>query len=562
MNDIVEEIKKRVDIVEFISQYVQLKKRGSNYFGLCPFHTEKTPSFSVNPQGNFFHCFGCGESGDVITFLMKIENLEFKDAVLELARRYDIPIKFSEKKEKNPLIEIHRIATEYFTEKLLANQKALEYLKKREIEKDAIERFSLGYAPQSSELEKLLLSKGFTAHEMVKSGIFAQGTRNLYNRFSERIIFPIRNESGHVVAFGGRVIGSSKDRAKYLNSPETPIFSKQKILYGFYSAKEKTRKTKSLILTEGYMDCIRLKLNGFENSTATLGTALSKFHIAAISRIAEKIYLNYDADEAGFRAMVRSAPTILSSKLKPYVIILDKGEDPDSFLLKHSGEKYREKIENAIDYFDYIVQFLKNRYNTEDPHEKLKAIEELKPILNSISDPIVKGGYIAKASKIFNVSENAFLVKGSSFDYLSSLTMEDAFLSIILKDIELLSWIDDFDEFSENFEGERKNIYLKLINIYLSGEKLDTETLKKELSDGEMKLVYKLLSLPQTDIEERYERRKVLLYLIAQFKIKRLKKKLLLLKDLMKKEPKEDYIKEYNETFSEIRKIVNDWPVG
>jgi len=562
MNDIVEEIKKRVDIVEFISQYVQLKKRGSNYFGLCPFHTEKTPSFSVNPQGNFFHCFGCGESGDVITFLMKIENLEFKDAVLELARRYDIPIKFSEKKEKNPLIEIHRVATEYFTDKLLANKKALEYLKKREIDVDAVERFSLGYAPQSSELEKLLLSRGFTVNELVKSGIFIQGSRSLYNRFSERIIFPIRNESGHVVAFGGRVIDSSKDRAKYLNSPETPIFSKQKILYGLYSAREAARKTKSLILTEGYMDCIRLKLNGFENSTATLGTALSKFHIAAISRFAEKIYLNYDADEAGFRAMVRSAPTILSSKLKPYVIILEKGEDPDSFLLKHSKEEYNKKIESAKDYFDYIVQFLKSRYNTEEPHEKLKAIEELKPILNSIFDPIIKAGYITKASKIFNVSENAFLVRSSSFDYLSSITMEDAFLSIILKDIELLSWIDDFDEFSENFDGERKNIYLKLVNIYLSGEKLDTEFLKNELSESELKLVYKLLSLPQTDIEERYERRKVLLYLTAQFKMKKLKKRLSLLKDLMKKDPKEDYIKEYNETFREIRKIVNDWPVN
>ncbi len=562
MNDIVEEIKKRVDIVEFISQYVQLKKRGSNYFGLCPFHTEKTPSFSVNPQGNFFHCFGCGESGDVITFLMKIENLEFKDAVLELARRYDIPIKFSEKKEKNPLIEIHKFATDYFTDKLLANKKALEYLKKREINREAIEKFSLGYAPQSSELEKLLLSKGFSIHELIRSGIFVHGSRGLYNRFSDRVIFPIRNESGHVVAFGGRVIDNSKDRAKYINSPETPIFSKQKILYGLYSAKEEARKTKSLILTEGYMDCIRLKLNGFENSTATLGTALSKFHIATISRIAENIYLNYDADEAGFRAMVRSAPTILSSKLKPYVIILEKGEDPDSFLLKNPKERYREKIESAKDYFDYLVQFLKNKYNIDDPHEKLKAIEELKPILNSIFDPVVKAGYITKASKIFNVSEKAFLVKNSSFDYLSSITMEDALLSILLKDIELLSWIDDFEEFSENFDGERKNIYLKLVNVYLSGERLDLETLKNELSEGEIKLVYKLLSLPQTDIEERYERRKVLLYLIAQFKIRRLKKRLLLLKELLKKEQNENYIREYNKTFSEIRKIINDWPVG
>lgn len=559
MNEIVEEIKRRVDIVDFISQYVQLKKRGNNYFGLCPFHQEKTPSFAVNPRGNFFHCFGCGESGDVITFFMKIENLEFKDAVIELAKRYNISTNFKEKSKENPLIEIHRIATEYFREKLLANNTAIDYLKRRQIDKDAIEKFAIGFAPISSELEKLLTSKGFSKNDLLKSGIFIQTSRGLFNRFSDRIIFPIKNESGQVIAFGGRIIDNDKKKAKYINSPETPIFSKQKILYGMDTAKEPSRKTRSIILTEGYMDCLRLKLTGFGNSVATLGTALSKFHIATLSRFADIIYLNYDSDEAGFRAMIRSAPTILSSRLKPLVVLLEAGEDPDVFLIRNPKERYLEKLESAKDYFDYIVEFLKAKYNIENPHDKLKAIEELKPILNSISDPIVKASYIAQASKVFNVSENAFLVKSISFDFLSTLTKEDAFLSIILKDIELLSWIDDLEKFGENFESARKKIYYKLLNVYLSGENLNLEDFKKDLTDEEVELVYRLLSLPQTEVEERYERRKILLYLIAQFKIEELRKRLSYIREIIKKEPKEGYIKEYDETFKELKKIMNDW---
>ncbi len=559
MKDTVEEIKKRVDIVDFISQYVPLKKRGSNYFGLCPFHAEKTPSFSVNPKGNFFHCFGCGASGDVITFLMKIENMEFKDAVKELANRYNIPITFKEKNELNPLIEIHKIAEEYFHIKLQKNPHALDYLYKRNLDKGAIDRFSLGYAPQSSELEKHLVSKGFTISDLIKSGIFIDTAKGLFNRFSGRIIFPIKNESGQTIAFGGRIINHDKTKAKYLNSPETAVFSKQKVLYGIDSAKEMARKTKKIILTEGYMDCIRLKLNGYENTVATLGTALSKFHISLIKRYADEIYLNYDSDEAGFKAMIRSAPTILSSNLKPYVIILEKGEDPDSFLTKNPKEKYTEKITQAKEYFSYIVEFLKNKYNLENPHEKIKAIDELKPIVNSIFDPIVKAAYLTKASKIFNVSENVFLVRHSTFDFLSSITKEDALLSIVLKDIELMSWIEDLNEFGNNFPEKHREIYFKLVNIYLSGEELNIEEFTQDLNDEQKSFVYKLLSLPQTDVKERHERRKILLYIIAQFKIEQLKKRLSEIREQLKTQKNQGLIVEYNNTFKQLKSVINDW---
>ncbi|WP_022670349.1 DNA primase [Hippea alviniae] len=559
MKELVEEIKRRVDIVEFISQYVQLKKRGSNYFGLCPFHHEKTPSFSVNPKGGFFHCFGCGESGDVITFLMKIENLDFKDAVKELARRYNIPISFEEKSIYDDLVEIHRIAADYFKEKLFANSVALEYLKSRYIEKEHIEEYGLGYAPESSELEKLLKSKGFSEEQLLKSGIFVNGYKGLFNRFSGRVIFPIFDESGRVIAFGGRILTNDKTKAKYLNSPETPIFSKQKVLFGLNWAKQKIRETKEVIITEGYMDCLRLHIVGIKNATATLGTALSKFHLSTLSKYAEKIYLNYDSDEAGFRAMVRSAPIVLSSKLKPFVVVLKKGEDPDSFILNNSKEAYLDRVKNSKEYFDYLIEFLKTKYNIEDPSEKLKAIEEIKPIILSVFDPVVRAAYMNKAANIFKVSESIFSIRSASFSFLSSITKQDAFLSIILKDIELMGWIEDFDEFADNLDGLYKTLYFKLVNFYLTGEEFDLSEFEKGLSEDERRLCYKLLSLTQTDIEERFERRKVLLYLIAQFKIERLKKMLNEIKEKLKSEPTKENITRYNEIFKELKGVLNGW---
>ncbi|AEA33467.1 DNA primase [Hippea maritima] len=559
MKDIVEEIKKRVDIVDFISGYVSLKKRGSNYFGLCPFHHEKTPSFSVNPKGGFYHCFGCGESGDVITFLMKIENLDFKEAIRELAKRYNIPIHIKERSKNDALFEIHSIAEKYFFEKLKLNKTALDYLKNRQINDDAIELFKIGFAPESSELEKILKKEGFKEKELINSGIFIQGSRGVFNRFSNRIIFPIKNEHGQTIAFGGRILNDDKTKAKYLNSPETPIFSKQKVLFGLNLAKDEIRKTKEVIVTEGYMDCLRLQISGIKNSTATLGTALSRFHINILKRMADKIYMNYDADDAGFRAILRSAPTILSSEMKPFVVILDKGEDPDSFIRNNSKEAYIKKLSSAKDYFSYIIDFIKNKYDIEHPSEKMRAIEELKPIILSVQEPILKAAYTSKASRVFNVSEDAFLAKTASFEFLSSITKQEALLSIILRDIELMAWIEDLDDFKDEFEGLQKELYLNAVRFYLSGEEFSIEAFEKNLSDSQKKLFYKLISLPQTDINERYQRRKVLLYLLAQFKLDKLKKQLRIIQQKIQENPKSEFFEEYNKTFSEIKEVLSAW---
>lgn len=554
MNSIVEELKERIDIVELISQYVQLKKRGSNYFGLCPFHSEKTPSFSVNPQGGFFHCFGCGASGDAITFFMKIENLEFMDAVKELAKRYGITL--NTKEEKTPVLEIHRDVAEYFHLKLLNNPQALSYLKKRGLDIKTVDDFNLGYAPQSNEL-CTNLKKRYKEQDLIRSGIFVKTSNGLYNRFSNRIIFPIKNENGQTIAFGGRIMENNKSKAKYINSPETELFSKQKILYGLYEAKETIRKEKYVIVTEGYMDCIRLHSSNIKNTVATLGTALSRYHTATVKRYAENLFFNYDADEAGFRAMAKSAKTILSSELFSYVVKLDSNDDPDDFILKHGKEAYLERIRNAEDYFSYITGYLKQKYDISKPQNRLKAAEEIKPILLGIKNGIMRSAYISKASSALNISENIFFQKNSIKEFFNNINKEEAFLSYLLKDIELMAWIDDLENFGEYFEGLYKELYYKLANFYMSGEKFSIGNLEKTLNGEKLKnLAYTLASIEYTDMDSRHEKRKAFLRLISQFKKEAIKNRLENIKKQLSENPTEELLEKYNKLFLELKEIV------
>ncbi len=558
MKRVTEELKEKIDIVELISQYVNLKKRGSNYFGLCPFHSEKTPSFSVNPKGRFFHCFGCGESGDAITFFMKIENLEFKDAIKELAQRYNVSLNYDKKSEKNPLLDIHKEAAEYFYEKLFQNRQAMEYINKRGLEKNIIDSFMLGFAPSSGELYSKLKRK-YKEDDLIASGIFIKTPKGVYNRFSNRIIFPIKNEKGLVIAFGGRIFNNEKETAKYINSPETPLFSKQKILYGLFEAKDEIRKQNRVIITEGYMDCIRLHTNGIKNTVATLGTALSFYHVTTIKRYCENIYFNYDADDAGFRAMARSAKTILSSPLFSYVVSLDNKEDPDSFILKYGKEAYIKKIEQAKDYFDYLMEYLKKKYDISKPQNKLKIVEEIKPILAGIKNTAMRSSYILNASKILKVSEDMFSHKESTKELFldNNISKEDALLSLLLKDIELMSWIDEFESFSKNLKQPYKELYERILKFYLSGEEFDIGKLESTLEKKELKkLAYGLFALELTEIDSRAERRKIFLGLLSKFEREKIKLKLKLLEKELAKNPSSELLKEYNELFQKLKETV------
>ncbi len=556
MNNITEELKDRIDIVELISRYVHLKRRGANYFGLCPFHSEKTPSFSVNPKGRFFHCFGCGASGDAITFYMKIENLDFKDAIKELAQQYGIDINFQ--KKSDPLIEIHKIATDFFHSAIKNSKAAMNYLEHRKIDQAIVDNFLIGYAPADSNLYSKLREK-FNEAQIMQSGIFVNGANGVYNRFTNRIIFPIKDAGGNTIAFGGRILGSDKDKAKYINSPETKLFSKHRVLYGLDVARKYVRDVGYFIVTEGYMDCLRLQNSGFHTAIATLGTALSKYHLSAIKRYTNKIYLNYDADKAGFSAMMRSAPTIFSSDIDAYVIILDRDDDPDSFILKHSKNAYEERLKNAVEYFSYIINFLKSRYNMDNPQEKVNALNEIRPVIDMISDPIKKAAYISKISQIFNISEN-IISGGRKMHHKQTakkLTKEAALLSYLLKDIELFVWIENPDDFAEYFNDMYSNIYKRLLSKYTSGEKFDLQEFLEGLEDSERNVVYKLFSEESTEITERYERRKSFLYLLNQFEIQSIKKKIKDIQSENSKDHPDDIMQEVNRLFSRLQELKN-----
>lgn len=557
MNNITEELKDRIDIVELISRYVHLKRRGANYFGLCPFHSEKTPSFSVNPKGKFFHCFGCGASGDAITFYMKIENLEFKDAIRELAQQYGVDINFQ--KESNPLIEIHKIAADFFHSAIKNSKTAMNYLEHRKINRTIADNFLIGYAPANSTLYGKLREK-FDEAQIIGSGIFVNGTNGVYNRFTNRIIFPIKDASGNTIAFGGRILGNNKDKAKYLNSPETKLFSKHRVLYGLDVARKYVRDVGYFIVTEGYMDCLRLYNSGFQTAVATLGTALSKYHLSAIKRYTDKIYLNYDSDKAGFSAMMRSAPTIFSSGVNAYVVILDEDDDPDSFILKHKKGAYEERLKNAVEYFSYIINFLKNRYNMDNPQEKINALNEIKPIINMISDPMKKAAYISKIARIFNISENILTggrkrIQNRQTD--KKLTKEEALLSYLLKDIELFVWVENPDDFTEYFNGIYGKIYKCLLSRYMSGEQFELQEFLENFNDDEHEFVYRLLSEDSTEMEERHERRKSFLYLLNQFEIQSIKKKIKNIQTENFKSNSDDMIQGVNKLFSRLQELKN-----
>lgn len=558
MMSIVEQIKERVDIVELVSQYVQLKKRGSNYFGLCPFHSEKTPSFSVNPKGQFFHCFGCGESGDVITFFMKIENLDFHEAVRELAERYNIPIDLKADSKSDRLIQIHETATEYFHKKLFNNRSALDYLKSRNIADKTIEHFKIGYAPQSGELLQLL-KRSFSTEELLLSGIFVRGRTGLYNRFSERIIFPIRNTKGKTIAFGGRILNDKHaQKAKYINSPETPIFSKQRTLFGLYEAQTAAKESGSVIVTEGYMDCIRLHESGIENAVATLGTALTTYHMARIKRYADRIYFNYDADEAGFRAMARSARTILSAGVSSYVVTLPGGEDPDSFVSSFGAEEYLKLLESAKEYFDYLIEYLERKYDLTKPQDKLKAIEEIKPVLLGIKDATIRSLYISKAATALGVSEQALIERKPVVgEFFKNITTQEALLSFLLKKIELMMWIEDHEHFSRYLSEPYRSIFLELYSSFLSGEKFDGVSFAEKLPDDQKRVAYELLALQQTEIERTSQSRNIFLGLINRLEREHIEKRLKQIKAKLKQDPaNEELLNEYNELFLKLKEML------
>lgn len=411
--EITERIKEAVSIVDLASQYTTLKKRGKKWVGLCPFHSEKDPSFTVDEEKQLFHCFGCGIGGDLFSLVMEKENLTFPEAIRYLAEKYRIPlpeekVAYRSSKLEEKIFEINEKALNYFRNNLFKTsegKKALEYLKSRNFTDETINKLKLGYALNAWDSLFREFSRTYNPHDLEKAGLIIPGSRGgeYRDRFRGRIIFPIFTLTGRVVAFGGRTIFEAQP--KYLNSPETQNFTKGNILYGLYFSREQIKKAEEAILVEGYADFATVFQAGFQNVVASMGTSLTPEQANQLRRYAPRVIINYDGDEAGIKAAARAVPICLEHGLQNRVLILPEGLDPDGFIRKYGAAKYEHLIKKATDGFRFLLWYYSRQVNLRKPEEKSRVARMVIQDLNRIADPIIRNEYLKQAAEHLRVGE-------------------------------------------------------------------------------------------------------------------------------------------------------------
>ena len=413
--ELIDEVREKNDIVDVISSYVSLKKRGSNYVGLCPFHNEKSPSFSVSRDKQMYYCFGCGQGGNVYTFLMEYNRLSFVEALQNLAQRagVELPEREQTAEERQQadarvtLRDMNKEAAVYFHYLLKSERgtQALSYLKNRGLSDETINHFGLGYADiYRDDLYQYLRSKGFTDYQMKESSLVNIDTvKGNYDKFFNRVIFPIMDMNQRVIGFGGRVMGDGKP--KYLNSPETVVFDKSRNLYGLNRAR--TSRKPYFLLCEGYMDVISLHQSGFTNAVASLGTALTAGHAALIKRYVQEVYLTYDSDEAGTRAALRAVPILREAGISAKVVRMDPYKDPDEFIKNLGAEEYEKRIHAARNGFMFSLEMLEKQYDMNSPEGKTDFFKEVSRRLLEFEDELERNNYIEAVATAYRVSRES-----------------------------------------------------------------------------------------------------------------------------------------------------------
>ena len=412
-DELIDEIKNNNDIVDVISQYVHLKRSGRNYFGLCPFHNEKSPSFAVSPDKQIFHCFGCGVGGNVIHFISKIEGINFRESIELLAERANIVLpklenvgdnKTQELKEK--IYQINKETAYFYHENLYkpTAKIAQEYVKKRKLNNSTLKEFLIGYSGNFNELYNFLKSKGFSDQAILASDLVNKNERGQYiDRFRHRLMFPIQDVRGRIIAFGGRVLDDSKP--KYINSPENLVYIKGRHLFGLYNAKK--HDTKKILIVEGYMDVISLHQRGITNVVASLGTAMTEAQGRLLRRSSEQIVLGYDADGAGQEAIIRGLEILRNLGCDVRVLQISGAKDPDEYVTKYGPERLVKCIVVAISLVEFKVRVLKKNLNIENTSDKIKFLNEIAKILAKVENSMEQEIYIEKISKDYDISKDA-----------------------------------------------------------------------------------------------------------------------------------------------------------
>lgn len=425
-DELIEEVSRSNDIVDVISQYVHLKRKGRNYFGVCPFHSEKSPSFSVSPDRQIFKCFGCGVGGTAYTFLMKIEGISFKEAVEQLAERANIQLPKLEsnvdtaKEElKEKVLKINEFTAEYYHQNLYkpTAKIAQEYVKKRKMNRETLESYRIGFSGKYDELYKALKNQGFGEKEILESNLVRKNDKGRYYDFyQERLMIPICDVRGKVIAFGGRALGDEKP--KYMNSPDTIVYNKGRHLFGLNLAKKDC--TKRLLIVEGYMDVISLHQRGITNVVGSLGTALTEQQGWLLRKSTEQIILGFDADNAGQTAVARSMEILQKMGCDMRVLQIEGAKDPDEFIVKFGEGRFKLAVDNAISIVEFKVKNLKKELNLENTGDKIKFLNETAKILSKVENTIEREIYIEKIAKGYNISKEAIFAEVNKLIYVGN----------------------------------------------------------------------------------------------------------------------------------------------
>ena len=429
-DELLEEIRSHNDIVDVISQYVTLKRKGRNFFGLCPFHNEKSPSFSVSPDKQIFHCFGCNKGGNVFHFIMEIENVSFTESVQILAGRVgiELPKNISSEDERTSKLkdEIYKLNkdTAEFYHKILympTSKEAQTYIKSRKLGDNTLKSFLIGYAPLGNMLFEYLKKQGYSEEAMLTSDLIGKKNGKLYDKFKNRIMFPIQDIRNRVIGFGGRVLDNSKP--KYINSPENIVYSKGRNLYGLNVAKRNTSgMLKQILIVEGYMDVVSLHQRGITNVVASLGTALTDNQGRLLRRNAEQVILGYDADGAGQNAIVRGMEILKNMGVDIRILQISDAKDPDEYVIKFGPERFKKCMDNSISIVEYKVKNLNKIYNTNNVSDKIKFLNEIAKILSEVDNKMEREVYVDKISKTCNISKEAIYAEINKRIYKSKPT--------------------------------------------------------------------------------------------------------------------------------------------
>jgi DNA primase len=518
-----ERVKQQADIVRVVGEYVRLKKTGKDFSGLCPFHQEKTPSFTVSPLKQIFYCFGCGKGGDVFNFVMDMEKSAFPEAVRTVAEKCGIaiprprersPEERQENQQRSALVEIHREAQTFFTKQIsgtLEGKAARAYLEDRGLDNKAIDRFGIGYAPSDGDALLRVLKQKYSEKLLVESGLISRGEQGgrLFDRFRRRIMFPIANDSGKIVAFGGRALGD--DQPKYMNSPETPIYSKSNVLYHMDRAKEALRRSDFAVLVEGYMDAIAVARAGISNVVASCGTSLAEPQIKLLSRFTKRVIINYDPDNAGQLAAERSVSLLLEQDFEVRVLALppvgDKKADPDLFIRERGVEEYTKLLKDSPPYVDYLIARAR-KMDLTTGEGKRRAVNFLLPYVQKIPNTILRSEWATRIAQQLHLDEpvlRAALSKAATQRH-SELKIQPELVGRSAKPVErrLIRMLAEAGGFRRElaqrlqaahlYHGlETEKVFAALIIASLADEPMQATEVATQLEERDRRILFEIL---------------------------------------------------------------------